>query len=362
MRVMKNIAIAPLRSGRRPMESESVTIRDVAHATGFSVATISRVLNGKAIVRDETRRRVLAAAAKLRWVPHSVARSLTTRVTHTIGVVLPDIFGEFFSELIRGIDVTARGRGYHLLVSSSHSDETETKEVLRAMRGRVDGAVVMSPMLPAGDLRANLPEGMPAVFLNCLGGKGFDSVNVDNFGGARAVVRHLCALGHRRIAFVGGPAGNRDASERLRGYRAALRERASMRSDGMEYSGDFTEESGFRTGRRILLRPDRPSAVFAANDAMAIGCLFALHEARVAVPDEMALAGFDDTPMARYVTPPLTTVRLSVGELGARALERLLVAIAAGPKHHHRHDTLGTELVVRASSDMPFRSTTRLEA
>ena len=327
----------------------SVTIRQVARASGLSVATISRVLNGKGQVREATRRKVITAAAALRWSPHGAARSLTTNETKTVGVVLPDIHGEFFSEVIRGIDVTARRNGFHVLVSSSHSDRAETENVLRAMRGRVDGVVVMSPTIPARALKDNLPDGLPVVLLNCVAGKGFDSISIDNCGGAVAMVRHLSALGHRRIAFLAGPAGNHDAAERRRGWRRAIRAAGVIPSEGWEIPGNFGEESGFRAGMQFLRLSPRPTAIFAANDAMAIGCLAALQEAGVSVPREIAVTGFDDIPFARYTAPPLTSIHVSIGDLGARAMERLLAAIGGGTGHTHQHETLPTTLVVRAS-------------
>jgi LacI family transcriptional regulator len=327
----------------------SVTIREVARATNLSVATISRVLNRKGNVRAETRRRVLAAAEKLHWTPHVAARSLVTSETKTVGVLLPDIYGEFFSEVIRGIDLAARRHGFHVLVSSSHSDRAETEEVLRAMRGRVDGVIVMSPTLPAADLRENLPEGLPAVLLNCVAGKGFDSISIDNYGGAFSMVRHLSSLGHRRIAFIGGPPGNYDAAERRRGWQDGLAASWGASRGAAELDGDFGEESGFGAGKKLLCLSPRPTAVFAANDAMAIGCLAAFQGAGVAVPDDVALAGFDDVPIARFTAPPLTSVRVSIGELGARALERVLAALQHGPGHVHHHETLSTTLVVRES-------------
>ncbi len=231
---------------------------------------------------------------KLRYAPHGAARSLITRETHTLGVLLPDLFGEFFSELIRGIDATARRRGYHLLYSGSHGDRSEAEAMVRAMRGRVDGLIVLSPDGNRGALRANVPENFPVVLLNSAGGgRSFDTIAVDNFGGAAAMVRHLAGLGHRRVAFIAGPPGNRDASERLRGYREAMRSVGEW-SKELEIPGNFREEAGYEACARIRgLRP-RPSAVFAANDSMAIGLLYACREAGLRVPEDLAIAGFDD--------------------------------------------------------------------
>src|SRR2546421_10721408 len=213
-----------------------VTIRDVAREAGVSVATVSRVLNDSGPVRDTTRRRIVEVATALRYTPDSAARSLITRKTNTLGVLLPDLYGEFFSEVIRGIDQTARQRGFHLLVSSSHNDRSQMETALRAMRGRVDGLVVMSPHIDGAGIAAILPESLPVVLLNCTppeescasdGAAGvtqFDSFGIDNLGGAAAMVRHFVAHGHRRIAIITGPAHNSDAEERLCGYRDALAE------------------------------------------------------------------------------------------------------------------------------------------
>lgn len=303
----------------------SVTIKDVAKQANVSVATVSRALNGHENVAEAVRQRVLSVANELRYSPHHAARSLSSRRTHTIGVVLPDLYGEFFSELMRGIDHGARERGLHLLVSSYHGNPSEQGAALRAMRGRVDGLLVMSPFVgDTGMVRDNLSPGMPAVLMNSsLSGTDLQSVSVDNYGGAREMVRHLAAAGHRRIAFISGPENNFDASERLRGYRDEL---AASLPDAQPWilEGDFHEASGHRAGGQLLAGPGRPDAVFAANDMMALGCLFALTHAGVHAPHDIAIAGFDDIPLARYVHPSLTTMRVDIADVGGRALRMLL--------------------------------------
>jgi LacI family transcriptional regulator len=332
----------------------SITIKDVAQASGVSVATVSRVLNDKGPIREETRAQVLEAVARLRYVPHSGARSLITNQTQTIGVLLPDIYGEFFSEVIRGIDLSARKAGYHLVVSGSHSSRPEIEAVLRALRGRVDGLIIMSPDTDADTLQANFPPTLPIVLLNSrVEGGGFDSICIDNYGGASAMVRHLAELGHRRIALIRGPVDNQDAQDRLAGYRDALRAAGAESAPELEMDGDFTEESGFRAAQPLLALRPRPTAIFAANDAMAIGCLAALQRAGVRVPEDFSLAGFDDIPIARFITPQLASVSVSIAELGARAVERLLYALDHKNEHERRQETLATHLVPRASCAAP---------
>ena len=322
------------------------TIRDVARAAGVSVATVSRALNGADNVLPETRQRIQEAAKALRFTPSGAARSLITRRTDTVGALLPDLFGEYFSELIRGIDQAARARGLHLLVSSSHGDADEAAAAMRAMNGRVDGLIVMSPHADANFLQHNLPGSLPAVLLN-TGAElaGHARFVVDNFGGAQAMTRHLAASGRKRIAFIGGPQGNHEAQERLRGYRAGLK-------SGMKeavFEGDFTEEAGWAAGRRIAQSKPRPDAVFAANDMMAVGCLAALREAGLRVPEDVALGGFDDIPIARYITPALSTIRVPIAALGAAALDTLVKAVEAPQSQATHTEVMPVELVVRRS-------------
>lgn len=322
------------------------TIRDVAKAAGVSVATVSRALNGAGRVLPETRERILAAARELRFTPSGAARSLITRRTDTIGALLPDLHGEFFSELIRGIDQAARARGLHLLVSSSHGDADEAAAALRAMNGRVDGLLVMTPHADADFLARNLPGSLPAVLINTgAESPGHARFVVDNVGGAQAITRHLAAAGRRRIAHIAGPEGNEEAADRLRGYRAGLR--AGQHETVV--AGDFSEASGWSAGRRLAQMKPRPDAVFAANDMMAVGCLAALAEAGLRVPEDVAVAGFDDIPIARYVSPSLTTVRVPIAALGAAALDAVAQAIESPETAAAHTRVLPVELVVRRS-------------
>ena len=327
-----------------------ITIRDVAREAGVSVATVSRVFNDSGPVGEETRQRILDVATRLRYTPDSAARSLITRRTNTLGVLLPDLYGEFFSEVIRGIDPTAQRRGYHILVSRSHNDRRELEAAMRAMRGRVDGLVVMSPDIDAEALVDNLPADCPVVLLNCaVEGSDFDSLNIDNFGGAHAMVSHLIALGHRRIAFIAGHERNHDAAERQRAYRAALEDGGIEWREEWERPGDFTEASGYRAAAEIAGLSPRPTAIFAANDSMAIGALSALREAGVRVPEDIAVAGFDDIPIARYMSPPLTSVHVAISELGERATRTLLHAVEEKNQHRKHQETMPTTLVIRES-------------
>lgn len=330
-----------------------VTIKQVAREAGVSIATVSRVWTGKGPVRDRTRRHILDISRQMRYAPHFGARSLVTKRTETVGVLLPDLHGEFFSELLRAIDRTARRHGYHLLVSGFHGDPAELEAGLAATRGRVDGILALATEISPRRLEEIVPEDTPVVLLagSPKGPPRFEAIAIDNEGGAWRVIAHLADLGHARIAFIKGPARNMDARERLRGYRRAVRARGCDAAAELELDGDFSEHSGFQAGSRMLdLRP-RPTAVFAANDMMAIGALAALRERGIEVPGEVALAGFDDIPLARLVVPPLTTVRVPTESLGQRGMERLLATLEGGgsARSRPRSEMLDTPLVVRAS-------------
>lgn len=331
----------------------SVTIKDVALAAQVSVATVSRALNGHTNVAEAVRTRVIVAAKQLRYTPHAAARSLSSRRTQTLGVVLPDMYGEFFSELVRGVDQAARGHGLHLLVSSYHGRPEEQGEALRAMRGRVDGLLVMSPYVVAPAVIAGDLTTLPMVLINTQAAAGrVAALNVDNYGGAVAMVEHLVASGHRRIAFIAGPEDNFDAHERRRGYCDAL---ARLVPEAPEWilPGDFGEAAGHRAGLALVASAARPDAVFAANDMMALGCLFALAQAGIRVPDDIALAGFDDIPLARYVHPGLTTMRVNIAEVGARAVRMLLAQLGKEPGPAPANEVMAPDLIVRDSCAPP---------
>lgn len=298
------------------------TIRDVAQQAGVSVATASRALNGLNNVTAALRERVEAAARELAYVPHSGARSLTMRRTNSIGVVLPDLFGEFFSELIRGIDMVAHRAGLQLLLSNMHGNAQGAAAAIRAMRGRVDGLLVMPTALEPEYFDTH-PTGLPTVLLARSGATSLPSVSIDNYRGAREMTEYLCATGARRIAYISGPRDNRDAAERESGFRDGLKECLGELSP-MIIPGDFTEEAGSAAARLMIAGGCVIDTVFAANDMMAVGCLAVLREAGIDVPGRIAVAGFDDIPLARHTGPSLTTMQVHIAELGMAAVDQLL--------------------------------------
>jgi LacI family transcriptional regulator len=332
----------------------AVTIRDVARAAQVSVATVSRALNDSQTVTEETRKHVLRVAHALDFVPHGGARSLSLRRTDTIGVLLPDLHGEYFSELIRGLDLGARSGRQHLLLSASHGEVSEAVAALRALRSRVDGLVVMTPFADGELVAAAVRRAVPLVLLNSRDTAHCDvSFAIDNHAGAFAVTKHLIGRGHRRIAFVSGPPDNLEARDRLRGFKAAHRE--AGQAPGRILRGNFREESGFAAACQLLAAAALPDAIFAANDAMAIGCLHALRNEGVQVPRDVALAGFDDIPIARFLDPPLTTAGVAIADIGRQAID-CCVALVRGDKVPTGCRLFAPELVIRASSGANHRA------
>lgn len=324
------------------------SIRDVAKAVGVSTATVSRVINGRAGASEAVRARVIAAAEELRYVPDSAARALITGRTNRVGVLLPDLYGGFFSELIRGADLAARRHELQILLTATHGSAQEAAQAIRAMRGQVDALLIMSPHVNARFLRQHVGEGTPVLLVGsrvCF--SGVAHLGIENRLGAGAMVEHLVHLGYRRIAFISGPTDNADAAERLAGYQQALAQLCPA-AQPIVLPGRFTEESGFAAGQRLALLDPRPEAVFAANDAMAIGCLPALRDAGLRVPEDIALVGFDDIPLAKFIQPALTTVRVPVRSLGEEALVHLATRLR-NPAMGTTVSTLPVSLVVRSS-------------
>lgn len=322
------------------------TIRDVARHAQVSVASVSRVLNRPHDVSEKTRTRVADAVRSLGYVPHAGARSLSLARTNAIGVVLPDFHGEFFSEIVRGMDREASRHGYMLLLANVHAGSEQSTNALRAMRGRVDGLIILAPHLSESELADALPARTPAVLINSRGDAGgHPSVRLDNAAGARAVADHVISLGCKQVVHIAGASGNLDAQERADAFRDAMR-RQGVTVEVMQ--GDFSEESGEAVVAALLSSGHNVDAIFAGNDMMAIGALQALRQAGLRVPEDVAVVGFDDVPLARHVG--LTTVRVRIAELGERALDRL-TSILAGEEDGGGQELHMPELIVRGTTN-----------
>jgi LacI family transcriptional regulator len=326
-------------------------IKDVARRADVSIATVSRVLNNTCPVHPDKRLRVEKAIEDLKYIPNPAARSLLKRETGGFAILLPFITGEFFSEFLTGLDTTAHHENYFTLVSASHREEEHLRIAIRNVCRRVDGMLIMAPESSTGALRSVIPSGLPVVYVNTRADDQLDDViNFDNFDGAHRMVSHLLDLGHRRIAIINGLPKTFDAIERLRGYQSALRNYGVKLDEQLEIPGDFTQEAGY-DGARVLMRmSERPTAVFCANDNTSIGALRAFQQSGIRVPEDIALGGFDDIPMANYLTPPITTVRVPIKVMGQWAVSRLIEKVRTKTNLEPEQRMVPVELVVRGST------------
>jgi LacI family transcriptional regulator len=336
------------------MPDPPVTLRDVAVRAGVHPATASRALNPETriLVSEDTARRVLDAAADLGYRPNPVARSLRTRRSHTIGVLIPDLNNPLFPPIVRGLEDRLATAGYVALIGNTDSDDERERMVFEQMRARhVDGLVVATARLHHPLLAEASRAEMPVVLINRLAQDySFPSVSVDNERGVRMAVAHLSTLGHRRIAHIAGPQEMSTGLSRYRGFVTAMESsRLQVDDDLVVFAKAFTVEEGLRCGRLLLERGAGCTAIAAGNDMLAVGCYGALDDAGLSCPDDISVVGFNDMPFIDRLRPPLTTIRFPHYQVGTEAAQLLLERIAehSGPV---KILYLAPELVVRGST------------
>ncbi|MFN8472430.1 MAG: LacI family DNA-binding transcriptional regulator [Anaerolineae bacterium] len=327
------------------------TIVDVARRAGVSPTTVSHVINQTRYVSPSVAERVRQAMAELRYQPHGVARSLRRRRTHSLGMIIPDASSPFFAEVARGAETCAFSLGYTVILCNSDGDLVKEQAYIDVLiEKRVDGIVFVAAGESHEHIMGLLDQEIQVVVVDReMAGLTVDRVLVDNYNGGRQAVEHLIHHGHRRIACLAGPHELAPSAERVRGYRQALAD-AHIRFDPqLLVYGDFHTDSGYIAAAELLELPDRPTAIFACNDLMAIGVMAAVQEAGLRIPRNMAVVGFDDIALASYSIPRLTTVAQpsqKMGELSAQ----LLVARIENPNRAPERHLLPTRLVVRESA------------
>ncbi len=330
------------------LERRSPVMADVAKVAGVSHQTVSRVLNDHPNVRTETRSRVLDAIDQLGYRRNLAARALVTRHSRTLGVVSFDttLYGP--ASTLFGIEQAARAAGYFVsIVSLKNIDRAEVRDALDYLAEQaVDGLIVVAPQRSAARALADLPAGVPAVAVEGAHAGDVSVVSVDQVEGARLATDHLLGLGHETVWHVSGPSDWLEAEGRVEGWRAALT--AAGREIPQPIEGDWSPRSGYEAGRRLAGIPG-VTAVFVANDQMALGVLRAFTEAGVRVPDQISVVGFDDVPESEFFSPPLTTVRQDFGAVGRRCIEALLrkIEVGGGPRERL---VVSPEFVPRAST------------
>jgi DNA-binding LacI/PurR family transcriptional regulator len=297
---------------------------------------------------------------RLGYHPNAVAQALRRGTSHSIALIVPDISNPFFPAIARGAEDVARRHGYALVLGNTDGDPARERTYLDILRKRwVDGVLFASAGGGARHLAALRASGVPAVLIaRDVARGGIDTVVVDSFAGMRQATTHLLRLGHRRIAYIGGPGTLPVARERLRGYRQALRDFHVPVDRTLVAAGDFRVDGGRTAVRRFLARRRAFTAVVAANDLLAIGAMEALRAAGRRLPEDVAVVGFDDIPFAAFVDPPLTTVAQPTYRLGALAMERLLVLMDGGATPSRR-TVLQPQLVVRRSCGAYLRGAAR---
>lgn len=323
------------------------TIKDVAKLAGVALSTASYALNGDTKVAEKTRAKVLEAARQLNYRKNGFAMDLKRSRTNTIALILTDLSGPYYSELIRSIQDVALANGYDLIACSSMGGKDST--AVRFLRERrVDGAVVLAHNMTDEILMDSAGDRFPIVVMDReLSGSGLINVRVDSEQGGYDATRYLIEAGHRTIAYISGPSNSSDNVLRYQGYLRAMHEAGLEEKAKWRLSGNFVREGGYSATKMMMMQGELPSAVFYANDEMAIGGLKALQEGGISVPEDISVIGFDDIQLAEYVHPPLTTIRQPKQEAGSLA-GHLLFQMLDGEEVNDSYK-LKIELVERES-------------
>jgi len=329
----------------------SVTMRDVARKARVSIKTVSRVVNSQGEVSEETRQRVLAAIEELGYRPSKVARALVTRRTDTVGLIVGDIANPFFPEVARGVMDTAEAQGYNVFLCNSDGDVEQEARILHSMADHAVDGVIVYPGFGGGDnLRTFAEHHAPLVTINCFFDyPGASRVMLDTRRGARLAVDYLLGKGHTAIGMLAGQAPSLSLMRRVRGYRDALKAHGLPVITEWILPGSPVMARGVESTRQLLTQYPQITAIFAYNDLLAVGAMQACRELGRRVPDDCAIVGFDDIPLAAMLTPPLTTVRVDKYELGRQAMSRLLDMLDS-PGTSFPPVYLDVELVIRESA------------
>lgn len=327
------------------------TIREVAERAGVSVTTVSHVLNGTRFVAEETELRVREAMQALNYRPNSLARSLRRGETRTLGLILPDSSNPFFAEFARQLEDAAFQQDYSLILCNSNGElEKERRYTEVLFNKQVDGIIFMAAGDDPYSLQDLAAQAFPIVVVDRIVDHiDVDAVITDNQLSGRLAAEHLTALGHRQIGIIRGPSNVTPSAQRVTGFARALAEAGLTLPEELQAVGDFHSEAGYIAARKLLSLPKPPTAIFACNDLMAIGALRAIHEAGLAVPDDISLVGHDDIELASYTRPALTTISQPVAELAQTAIQLLLRRIHS-PEMEKKRIILPNRLVVRQST------------
>ena len=344
-------------------QKKQTTLSDIAANVGVAPMTVSRVINGNSYVSEETREKVMRAVKEMNYRRNGLARNLKRQRTETIGLVLGDISNPYSTELANAIRKTLSAKGYNLFICiSEHSANEDIAAFESLVNHSVDGLIVATRSNKDGDeyLNGIVESDVPVVVI----GRDFQNISVDfvsadNLNGGFEATRHLIDLGHQRIGFIGATLNGSSGLKRFQGYLKALEKHKipiderliTGRKEAIsEVPGYSTEKMGYEGMKRLLSLPVRPTAVFARNDFTAIGAITAIKEAALKIPEDIAIVGFDDIPLATHTSPKLTTVRQPMRLQGQLAAEMLLQRIESEEIYERRERILDCELIIRGST------------
>lgn len=333
------------------------TIKDVAAEAGVSVTAVSRILNNPNYGSERARSGVLAAVRKLGYQPNNIARSMVQGKTRMIALVIPDVRNSFFTDVARGVEDVANKYGYRVMLCNTDEDVLKQQSYLEALRGKIiDGFIIAAASDEDRDLKRIDRAQLPFVFIDRqLPGIAADAVIVDNRDGAYQATEHLLRLGHRRIGMIAGKPDTLPGRERYRGYLEALSAAGIARDDALIRDGQFSRLGGYEAARSLLADSRGVTAIFACNNAMTNGCLRALAEAGLNIPERMAVVGFDDPDWAEFFAPPLTVVRQPTYTMGTLAGEILFQRLNGAAPGERKEIVLKPELVIRKSCGAAVR-------
>ncbi|AIQ68307.1 LacI family DNA-binding transcriptional regulator [Paenibacillus graminis] len=327
-------------------------IIDVARIANVSPATVSRVLNGSPLVTKETQNKVLKAIQELNYTPNAMGKQLRSRKTMTLGVVVLDIGISYHAEIIKGIEQKANAMNYKILICNSQNEKKKELEYLSLLQNRtVDGIILVAPMLSDGEIASFAGEGYAiGVIGRRLGHLNIPCSTTDNWKIGRDVVTHLAANGHRRIAFLNGYEEALDSIERLQGFKEGLAEAGLPFLPNLVDRGDFSEDGGYAAFRRLWEESSDFTAVFAANDEMALGVYKACSEYGIAIPDRMAVVGVDNIRITNYVSPKISSVEQPLYELGGLLADKVIDQINGDLQPGQKDFVINSRLIVKGSS------------
>jgi LacI family transcriptional regulator len=335
-----------------PRSAKRATVRDVAQRAGVAPITVSRVLNGSGYVSAAVRARVEEAAAELRYVPNLLAHSFRSNRTHTLALVVTDITNPFWTTVARGVEDVASEHGFHVIFCNTDESEAKQEQYLSLLvRRQVDGVLLVPASSHDGAVRALQAQRVKVVVLDRrIDGGGVDVVRGASTDGARRLTEHLLQLGHRRIAMLSGPECVSVSRERVNGYCQALHQAGVEADANLIFYGQFTTGGGYAMTQQLLAQQPAPTALFAANNFIAIGALRALREAGRRVPEDLSLVVFDDLPDTYTWEPFMTVAAQPAYELGKTAAALLLARIAEPAQEEVQEIVLPTQVIVRAST------------